>query len=619
MHSGGPGRLRAGVRRALAASTALVLGGLLASGCATIPSSGAVQSTPTPQAAGGAVGDCCDMIMRGPQPGWGPQRVVTNFLVASALVSNDFATARQYLTPSANKGWRPRSPVTILAQAPNVQPPHRTGPGQATVGVSGQELATLQNGHYIPAPPGPPTQQSFTLKFIKGRYYIDVLPGTTIRGKDKVKVSHALLLTKPFFHLVYTARNLYYFAYGPRNDVLVPDPVFVQTTSPQAADHLIKALMNPAQGVLGNAAHTAFPPNARLLKFQVLAGPPGGKTALVNIGLSAGTADSSIQAMAEQLVATLTSGAYSAPLFRAVKLRINGRPWRDPAHSVQDLASYAGSIPHCPSNATVYYPAAGGGVQMLGPQAARGRAAPGEAGTGRVPLGQVAVSPDGRYLAGISGPGDTVYTSDLVAAKANASPSAGELRARLTGASLTGLSWDSQDDLWVAGRIHGTSGLWVLPGGKGPKTQVSLPADTGQVTGLRFAPDGVRVALIAGEGASAHMALAVASRNGTFFSLVHRIPLAPELTSLTALAWYDNDHLLAVEQSSAGTHLWEVPADGDSATALGGPTDITSITAAGPANPLYLGLDTGRLEKSIGLDEPWTDVTAGHDVVYSCG
>jgi Lipoprotein LpqB beta-propeller domain/Sporulation and spore germination len=608
--------------RVLAAAVALVLGGLLASACAAIPSSGTVESTPTPQAAGGAVADCCDMIMRGPQPGWSPQQVVENFLQASALVSNDYATAREYLTPEANKAWRPRSPVTILAQPPSVlcQACHLSGPNsQATVLVSGQPLATLQNGQYVPAAPGNNTRQSFTLKSINGRYYIDGLPDTIFHGN--VKVSHALMLTKPFFHLVYTSRNLYYYAYSPRNDVLVPDPVFAPTASPQAAESLIKDLLQPSAGVLGMAAHTAFPPGARLLKFQVLAGPPGGRTALVNIRLSTGTASNSIKAMAEQLVATLTSDSYSAPLFKAVKLRINGRAWPPPAGSVQDLSDYSSSIPHCAPNATIYYPSAGG-VQMLGAQAARARAAPGEAGTGRVPLGQVAVSPDGKYLAGISGSGsgDTVYTTDLVAAaKPNASVSDGSLRARLTGASLTALSWDSQDDLWVAGRIHGTSGVWVLPGGKGPKTQVRPPPGTGSVTALRFAPDGVRVALIRGEGASAHVVLAVAARNGTFFSLVHPIPLAPELTSVTALTWYDNDHLLAVAQSPVGTHLWEVPADGDSATALSGPTDITSITAAGRDNPLYLGLDTGRLEKSVGLGEPWTDVTEGHDVVYGCG
>lgn len=604
--------MRNAVPRVLAAVTALALGGLLASGCATIPSGGTVLSTPTPQAPGGAVGDCCAMILRGPQPGWGPQQVVTNFLLASALVGNDFASARQYLTPAANKSWRPRSPVTILAQSPNVQPPRLTGPGQATVQVAGRRLATLQDGQYVPAAPGPAPPQTFALKSIKGRYYIDALPGPTIHG-----VSHALLLTQPFFHRVYTARNLYYYAYERQNDVLIPVPVFVPTTSPQAAETLIGDLLHPRTDLLGSAAHTIFPPSARLLKYQVLAGPPGGRTALVNIGLPAGTAPDSIPAMAEQLVTTLTSDSYGAPLFKAVKLRINGRPWPPPAGPVRDLADYAGSIPHCVPNATVYYPATSG-VQMLGPQAARGRAAPGEAGTDRIPLGQVAVSPDGKYLAGISA--GTVYTSDLgAAAKPNASASDGKLNPRLTGTSFTGLGWDSQDDLWVAGRIHGTSGLWVLPSGKGTKVQVRLPPGTTSVSALRFAPDGVRLALIAGQGKSAHVVLAAVERNAAFFSLVRAIPLAPELTSVTALTWYDNDHLLAVQQSSAGTHLWEVPADGDSASALGGPPNITSITAAGRYNPLYLGLDTGRLEKSVGLGEPWTDVTAGHDVVYGCG
>ena len=36
--------------------------------------------------------------------------------------------------------------------------------------------------------------------------------------------------------------------------------------------------------------------------------------------------------MATQLVATLTSSAYSPPLFQAVKLRINGRFWAPLSH-----------------------------------------------------------------------------------------------------------------------------------------------------------------------------------------------------------------------------------------------------------------------------------------------
>jgi hypothetical protein len=60
-----------------------------------------------------------------------------------------------------------------------------------------------------------------------------------------------------------------------------------------------------------------------------------------------------------------------------------------------------------------------------------------------------------------------------------------------------------------------------------------------------------------------------------------------------------------------------VPVNGDIATSLHWQQQgVTSITAAGPQNPLYLSLASGRLEKSVELGEPWNDVTAGQAVVY---
>ena len=43
---------------------------------------------------------------------------------------------------------------------------------------------------------------------------------------------------------------------------------------------------------------------------------------------------------------------------------------------------------------------------------------------------------------------------------------------------------------------------------------VSLPVGMGPVTGLKVAPDGVRIALIVGQGASAHMMIGAITRSG---------------------------------------------------------------------------------------------------------
>ena len=117
-------------------------------------------------------------------------------------------------------------------------------------------------------------------------------------------------------------------------------------------------------GWLENGAVTAFPPGSRLRKIQVISGPPGDKTAIVDIGLPRGTPRSTVQAMAAQLVWTLTSPAYSPPLIQAVKLKINGRLWAPRSgDTVQSLAEYSRYIPPQSRPQNLYYVSANGAVE----------------------------------------------------------------------------------------------------------------------------------------------------------------------------------------------------------------------------------------------------------------
>ena len=94
------------------------------------------------------------------------------------------------------------------------------------------------------------------------------------------------------------------------------------------------------------------------------------------------------------------------------------------------------------------------------------------------------------------------------------------------------------------------------------------------------------------------------------------MPLAPGLSGRSALTWYDEDHLLAITQPGTGTRLWEVPVNGDGPILKSVQPGMASITAAGPQNALYVGMSAGRLENSVGLGEPWRDITAGSDATY---
>jgi len=590
------------------------LAAVLAAGCATIPASGPVASAPTPAPSG--AGACCGLIVEGPQPAWTPQQVVSGFLLASASFAHDHGIARQYLTTSASKAWRPGSQVTILAQTPTVYQPPGQMPGQdnrASVVVSWQALATLNgNGQYLAgARGGGARQQIFTLVSVKGQWLIDGLPGTS-----SGKVSRELLLPSVLFHLDYAPRNLYF--YAQPDQLLVPDPVFVPVESSDPVTTLVTGLLTSPSGWLENAAVTAFPPGARLRKVQVLPGPPGEKTAIVDIGLPHGTPISTIQAMAAQIVWTLTSPAYSPALIQAVKLKINGRAWaQGPGGAVQDLGDYSRYIPHAPGAANLYYVAPNGAVRMFGRQA-HSVAVPGQAGTGQVPLSKIAISMDGHYLAGLAGPATTVYTENLAAAaRPHASDAASNLHSRLTGAGFSAPSWDSAGDLWVAGRVHGSAGIWVIPGTpKAAAMRVTLPPGLGPVTGLRVAPDGVRIALIVGTGAGTHILLGAIARSGAGIAIIHTAPLAPGLVGVSALTWYDDDHVLAITEPSAGTRLWEVPVNGAGPLLKSAQPGMASIAADGPQNALYVGMAAGRLENENALGGLWRDVAAGSYATY---
>jgi len=277
----GPRTTWAGCRARLPVVAGVVLAGLLATGCATIPDSGPVLSTPTPAPPGGGV-TSAGLVVEGPERGWTPVQVVSGFLQASASFAHNHAVAREYLTAAASKLWQPGTQVTILAQSPAVQRQIgqlRGQTGHTNVIVSWQKIATLEgSGQYIPVGGGAAEQQVFGLESVNGQWRIDLLPA--VGGQ---KVSTELLLPSVLFHLVYAPRDLYFYAQSDR--LLVPDPVFVPIESTDVVSYVLNGLKQDPNGWLENAAFTAFPPGARLRKVQVLPGVPGGKTAIVDIGL----------------------------------------------------------------------------------------------------------------------------------------------------------------------------------------------------------------------------------------------------------------------------------------------------------------------------------------------
>ncbi len=588
-------------------------------GCAEVPVSGPLQATKLPATIGGQQQGtlCCAQIMSPPKPGWSPSLIVQNFILASADFTDGHAVARQYLTAAANARWQPGPgpAVTVIAAPPDVSvelPPQLNSPKTEIVEITAKELGAVDStGQYIPAPDGQkPLTQGFGLKLVGRQWRIDHLPGSG-------RVSRELLLSKDFFQLAYQPRNLYYFDPAYKN--LVPDPVFLPVNTADPATVLVNALLAEPQGWLQGAAYSGFPVGSRSVRVQI---PPGSKTAIVDLTMPRTAAiRSTLAEMSAQLVWTLTSTSYGSRAIQAVKLEVNGRAWtpRGSGSAVQDRADYPQPYLQPPSgHQSLYFLTADGGARVLPAHSDSSRPVPGEAGLSQLPLSTIAVSPNQHYLVGTSpSAGGTVYVSDLAAAaQPHASQSARALHVRLTGMKVSAASWDHQDDLWLAGSIHGRPAVRMLQGKGGAPVVVTLPPGVQQITAFQVAPDGVRVALIVSTRSGPRVLLAAVVHSGDQVTLASGGQLGADLAQPTSLSWYDADHLLVVDQAAVGQQLFEVPVNGDRSTFQSIEPGMISITAAGPHNDLFASLSTGQLTRSVGLGELWSPPLAGRDATY---
>ena len=118
----------------------------------------------------------------------------------------------------------------------------------------------------------------------------------------------------------------------------------------------------------------------------------------------------------------------------------------------------------------------------------------------------------------------------------------------MSGASITSLSWDRQDNLWAAGSSGGQPRVWVLNATDGKPLSVGLPPHIRSVTALRVAPDGVRVAMIAsvstgasgGSGPETEVLLgAIVRTTDQVVMLSSAGQIGADLTRPSALSWYD--------------------------------------------------------------------------------
>ncbi len=577
--------------RPVLAALAAAGAALLAAGCVSMPSGGPVLSNPITQGTDAQNQPYVQVAPQPPGKGWSPQDVVEGFLTASASFGGGSEVAEEYLTPQARTTWKPLWSAIVYKNGPNVTgltaPPGNVR-NTVTVQVTGQVQAQLTgHGNYsVPAPSASPgssgAEEDFTVVKAGGQWRIASAP-------------NALLLTSDSFNSDYQLRNLYFF--DPTEKFLVPDPVYVpvQAGAPELMTGLVDDLISqPPDWLSGGATHTAIPAGSKISSVTF-----GGGPAVVNLTgtitkiSNAAEQDAILEKVSAQLFWTLTtqSGGTGQPA-QSVEVELNGNPWAPPGSQKNPVQRTSAVNPPNGASSVFYYVDSEGYLVSRKGQAVPQRIA--RIGTG---YNQIAVSPDGMYLAALQG--GTLYTGLMH----------GSLVKR--GSGYGSISFDASDNLWASGStqiyLYRSAPSNRQPLGQQVVVQVNEPGDNNvslPVTALRVAPDGVRVAIITGSSSDELTLGAISGAVGPSPSIMlSQIDMSPvNATSFTGVTWYGPDNVITL---AAGPVATEYPVNGGTPQPITVEPDMQSISASWQ-NMLIAALSKGKVGADVNLTGSWT-------------
>ncbi|MEO3871262.1 LpqB family beta-propeller domain-containing protein [Nonomuraea sp. B12E4] len=503
---------------AAVAVAVVVAGG--SSGCAVIPLTGPHSVAD----AGG--GDPLSkpfqrMIAIRPQPDWGPTDIIKGLQAAMAAYPDDPTILPGYLTPRALAKWDPSGPVTVIEDGFEVLPPDPRDGSDAVLKVSlkARWAAKIrEDDSYVPMI-GSWEGGTFELvKDAQGGYRVNDLPS-------------GLLLTAADVARAYRATNLYYLSRGHAQDPrLVADRVWLRLKPTESfAQTILERLLKPPTSALqGGAVTTSFPAGTEVDSIRY-----GEDRVLVNLSGPLDPAqDGSLLA---QIRYSLNRNEVAKG--RTIEVQVDGEMYGldQPNSDERWLDDGSG---------TAYY-ASGGAVHYLGKDGPAG-AVPGPAGEPRDGYSDFAMSRDGDLIAAKTSTGISV---------AGLTPE-GQWQEVIQGADLTAPTWHRDGSLWTYDRQNGNL-LRYDPANRGAAEPVESPLKGLDVTRLRIARDGVRVAVTTGEntvqiGAFVEHAGKIEPGN---FQMLTTTEAGEKILDL---AWGDADHVLVLVDSNAGQILNQI-------------------------------------------------------------
>ncbi|MFE5300432.1 LpqB family beta-propeller domain-containing protein [Streptomyces sp. NPDC056632] len=516
-----------------------------------------------------------------------PDEIVDGFLEAMTSDDPGFATARKYLTKQAARTWKPEESITVLTNAPDRdQADHLADPESKgrTYPLSGRRIATVDASHaYQPQAPAEFNQS------------VHVVQQVSADGKTKEwridNLPKGLVLGEADFLRNYRSVNKYYFASG--ENWVVADPVYIRqrqdpVTRMDPVTQTVRALLEGPTGWLGRAVDSRFPSGTQLRTGVTSLTTDDQSTLKVPLNAKADHVSSpACKGMAAQLLFTL--GDLTS--VRVEQVEILGSDGNSLCRLGKGQALEEYSPVRDPRRGeNPYFVDDHGKLMMMSVgarQADRPTEAPGPFGKGVAPLRYVAVDRDESQAAGVVQEGRELRVGSL--------DSEEELPAPVVTSSalrpedrLSAPSWDGRGDLWVADRNPVKPRLWMVPGGRGERVEVSTPwlKDGARVESLRVSADGVRIALLVTKDKKTTLQIGRVERSYTdgheAVSVMDLQNAAPRLESVTAVSWAGPSRLVVVGTEAGGVQqVRYVQTDGSTSTTsvLPGLNGVTAVAA----------------------------------------
>ncbi|MET9297041.1 LpqB family beta-propeller domain-containing protein [Streptomyces sp. NPDC003077] len=590
-------------------------GGLLVSGCASMPASGEVQQV---DQAPRAEGDSQVRVYGAPpKDGAQPIEIVSGFLDASTSEEADFRTAGQYLAASAKRTWRPLAVTNVLQERPEAEPvglANREDPKGYTVALTGSQIATVDRAHAY-TPQEKKYAQTIHLTKENGQWRIDRLPDGLVLGQSD-------------FQRIYRSVNKYYFADyhseagEPKagQNVLVADPVYLrQRTDPVTAS--VEALLEGPTDWLHQVTATAFPAGTVLESGLSLDDSNALKVPLNKHTIGADPAQ--CRRMAAQVFFTVQD------MTRASKIsEVELQDKRGDSLCV--LTQGQATTEFAPRRiaghlAREYFIDADQRVVSMSDTATEPMPVPGPFGTGKTPLGSIAVAHGEDTAAGVSTDHRSLYVAPLQdGAERGAARLQSTAKSRGEDFGLSAPSWDGLGDLWVADRDAKGSRLLRLRAGQGQPEEVAVPGlKERRIKAIRVAADGVRIAVLVEDKGRTTLQLGRVERGGSprhpALSVEELRPIAPQLEDVVAASWAGGSRLVVVGTESGGVQqmqFMETDGSASSAETLPGVNGVRAVAASeDESRPLIADAAEGIVR--LPADANWkTVVKKGSAPVY---